>query len=160
MLEPVRAQLPFSTTAKLAVAGLLGSLLISLSTSTLGGMTHLVTCTSAIDQTFSITAVDAKRAIVTGSAEVVRRPPKGECSAVDLNMVVRPDGRGYVRISMPVTNRSSRTWRASVKLRVGRLRIPVPIGSVRPGRTVSKELRIRLTKDLQVVDATLLIGPD
>ena len=75
-------------------------------------------------------------------------------------MIVRPDGRGFVRIAIPVANLSSRAFRTTVKLRLGDLRIPVPVGVVEPGETISKELRIRLTEDLKVVNGTLLIGPE
>lgn len=155
----VRQRLSSSATAKLAVAGLMGSFLIPITTSTLNGLTHLVSCTAAVDQTFAITAVDSKRAVVIGSSEVVRKPPEGDCAAVELNMVVRPDGKGYVRISMPVSNQSSRGFRATVKLRLGDLRIPVPVGLVHPGEVKTKDLRIRLDSDLKVVNSTLLIGP-
>ena len=121
---------------------------------------HLhASCTAAVDQSFAITAVDSKRAVVIGSSEVVRKPPEGDCAAVELNMVVRPDGKGYVRISMPVSNQSSRGFRATVKLRLGDLHIPVPVGLVHPGEIKTKDLRIRLASDLKVVNATLLIGP-
>lgn len=155
----VRQRLSSCATAKLAVAGLMGSFLIPITTSTLNGLTHLVSCTAAVDQSFAITAVDSKRAVIIGSSEVVRKPPEGDCAAVELNMVVRPDGKGYVRIAMPVSNQSSRAFRATVKLRLGDLRIPVPVGLVGPGQTKSKDLRIRLARDLKVVNATLLIGP-
>ena len=159
-LPVVRRRASTSTTAKLAVAGLLGSFLVPITTSTLGGLTHLVSCTAAVDQSFAITAVDSRRAVVIGSSDVVRRPPEGDCAAVEMNMIVRPDGRGFVRIAIPVANMSSRAFRTTVKLRLGDLRIPVPVGVVEPGQTITKELRIRLTEDLKVVNGTLLIGPE
>ena len=145
--------------SRVALAMLVGSFLIPLSTTTLRGMHHLVSCTDAVDQTFAVTAIDSLRAVITGSTSVVREPPTGECSAVDMNMQVRPDGKGFILISMPVVNRTDRPWNASVVLRLDGLQTMVRVGRIHPGDTYTKDLRVRLTTELQSITGTLVVGP-
>lgn len=145
--------------SRVALAMLVGSFLIPLSTTTLRGMHHLVSCTDAVDQTFAVTAIDSLRAVITGSTSVVREPPTGECSAVDMNMQVRPDGKGFILISMPVVNRTDRPWNASVVLRLDGLQTMVRVGRIHPGDTDTKDLRVRLTAELQSITGTLVVGP-
>ncbi len=144
---------------RVALAALVGSFLIPLSTTTMRGMHHLVSCTDEVDQTFAVTAVDSLRAVITGSTAVVREPPTGECSAVDMNMQVRPDGKGFILISMPVVNRTNLAWNTSVILRLDSLRTTVRVGQINAGETHTKELRVRLTSDLQSITGTLVVGP-
>ncbi len=145
--------------SRVALAMLVGSFLIPLSTTTLRGMHHLVSCTDAVDQTFAVTAIDSLRAVITGSTSVVREPPTGECSAVDMNMQVRPDGKGFILISMPVVNRTDRPWNTSVILRLDGLQTMVRVGRIHPGDTYTKDLRVRLTTELQSITGTLVVGP-
>lgn len=145
--------------SRVALAMLVGSFLIPLSTTTLRGMHHLVSCTDEVDQTFAVTAIDSLRAVITGSTSVVREPPTGECSAVDMNMQVRPDGKGFILISMPVVNRTDRPWNTSVILRLDGLKTTVRVGRVQPGDTFTKALRVRLTTELQSITGTLVVGP-
>jgi hypothetical protein len=148
-----------NTNARFGLWLLVVSFLIPLGTTTLRGMHHLVSCTDEIDQTFSITAIDAKSAVITGSTSVVRKPPTGSCAAVDMNMRVRPDGKGFVVIGLPVENKTDRTWTASVILQLDSLKTSVPVGRIGPGETKRKDLRVRLTQDLASITGTLVVGP-
>jgi hypothetical protein len=148
-----------NTNARFALWLMMAAFLIPLGTSTLRGMHHLVSCTDEIDQTFSVTAIDAKSAVITGSTSVVRTPPTGECSAVDMNMRVRPDSKGFVLIRLPVENKTDRAWTASVILQLDDLKTSVPIGRIEAGKVKTKELRVRLTQELQSITGTLVVGP-
>jgi hypothetical protein len=138
---------------------LVASLLIPLGTTTLRGMHHLVSCIDEIDQTFAVTAIDQTNAVITGSTSVVRTPPTGDCSAVEMNMRVQPDSKGFVLIDLPVENKTDRTWIASVILQLDGLKTSVPVGRVQPGDTKNKTVRVRLTKDLRSITGTLIVGP-
>ncbi len=148
-----------NTSARAALWLLVASLLIPLGTTTLRGMHHHVSCIDEIDQTFSVTATDSNFAIITGSTSVVREPPTGECSSVDMNMRVRPDSKGFVQIRLPVENRTNRSWTASVILQLDGLKTSVPLGRIQPGKTTTRDLRVRLTQDLQSITGTLIVGP-
>jgi hypothetical protein len=153
------ANLPASIRSRVAVSSLVGSLLIPVATTTLHGQQHLVSCVDEIDQTFSVTAVDATRAVVTASTSIVRQPPTGDCSSVEMNMRVKPDGRGYILITMPVVNATDRAWSTSVILKLDELQTSIAVGKVPPGRTITKQLRVQLTKELQSITGTLIVGP-
>jgi hypothetical protein len=142
-----------------AVSGIVGSLLIPVSTSTLGGMHHLVSCVDEVEQTFAVTAIDSKRAIITGSSVITREPPEGDCASVDMAMRVRPDGKGFVLILLPVSNQTDRVWTTSVILKLDGLKTSVPVGRVKPGQTMTHEVRVRLTKELKNITGTLVVGP-
>jgi hypothetical protein len=145
--------------SRIALTLLVGSFLIPLSTSTMRGLHQLVTCTDELDQTFSVTNVDDVRAVITGSTAIVREPPVGSCAAVEMNMQVKPDGRGFILIKLPVENRSDRTWNSSVILRLDGLRTTVRIGQIPPASTRTKEIRVRLTNELRNITGTLVVGP-
>jgi hypothetical protein len=158
-MASLRSLLPVSVRSRYALWMLGASLLIPLGTSNLRGLHHLVSCTDEIDQTFSVTAINATQAIITGSTSVVREPPTAECSAVSMNMRVRPDGRGSVLIILPVVNETDRPWSTSVVLRIDDLKTSVSVGKVNPGQTKTKQLRVQLTRELQSITGTLLVGP-
>ena len=145
--------------SRVAMAALVGSFLIPLSTTSLRGLHQLVTCTDEVDQTFSVTAVDSVRAVITGSTSVVREPPVGKCSAVDMNMQVKPDGKGFILITMPVENKTNLAWNTSVILQLDSLRTTVRVGRIKPEGTLTKELRVRLTDELASITGTLVVGP-
>jgi hypothetical protein len=159
MTALVRRLLPVNQRGHYALWLLAASLLIPLGTTNLRGLHHLVSCTDEIDQTFSVTAINATQAIVTGSTSIVREPPEGDCAAVEMNMGVRPDGRGYVLVTMPVVNETDRPWSTSVILQLDGLQTSVPVGRIPAGATKTKVLRLRLTRDLQSITGTLLVGP-
>jgi hypothetical protein len=158
-MASIRNMLPVSVRSRYALWLLVAVLLIPLGTTNLRGLHHLVSCTEELDQTFAVTAVDADRAIITGSTSVVREPPTGKCAAVSMNMRVRSDGRGFILITLPVTNETDRSWSTSVKLKIDGLTTSVSVGRVPPGETRSKQVRIRLTRELQSITGTLLVGP-
>jgi hypothetical protein len=156
-----------STTSRLALWMLLGSFLIPLGTTNLRGMHHLVSCIEEIDQTFSVTTVNRpgssdptdRIAIITGSTSEVRQPPTGKCAAVEMNMRVRTDRKGFLLITLPVSNLTDRGWMTSVILQLDGLKTSVPIGRIAAGQQVTKQIRVRLTQDLESITGTLLVGP-
>ncbi len=150
---------PTSTRARVAVSSLVGSLLIPVSTTTLHGQQHLVSCVDEIDQIFAVAAVDANRATIIGSTEIVRDAPAGDCASVEMEMSVKADGRGFVRIEFPVSNPTDRAWSTSVTLVLDGVTASVPIGRVAPGAVVTKEVRVRLTEALENITGTLVVGP-
>ncbi len=156
-----------STTSRLALWMLLGSLLVPLGTTTLRGLHHLVSCIEEIDQTFSVTTANRpgstdpadRIAIITGSTSEVRQPPTGKCAAVEMDMRVRSDRKGFLLITLPVRNLTDRGWMTSVILQLDGLKTSVPVGRIPAGQQATKEIRIRLTQDLQSITGTLIVGP-
>jgi hypothetical protein len=161
------AGLSASTTSRLALWMLIGSLLIPLSTTTLRGLHHLVSCIEEVDQTFSVQSFPNPRSkdpndripLITGSTSVVRQPPTGKCAAVEMNMRVSPDNKGFVVITLPVNNLTDRDWVTSVILQLDGLKTSVPVGRIPAGQQATKEIRVRLTQDLRSITGTLIVGP-
>jgi hypothetical protein len=165
-LNPLHG-LSASTTSRFALWLLIGSLLIPLSTTTLRGLHHLVSCIEEVDQTFSVQSFPNPRSkdpndripLITGSTSVVRQPPTGKCAAVEMNMRVSPDRKGFIVITLPVNNLTDRDWVTSVILQLDGLKTSVPVGRIPAGQQATKQIRVRLTQDLRSITGTLIVGP-
>jgi hypothetical protein len=151
--------LPAALRSRVAITGLVGSLLIPVATTTLRGQQQLVSCVDETEQSFSVTPYGKKQAIVTGSTSITREPRTGDCANLAMNMAVKPDGEGFILILMPVVNKSDLAWSTSVILKIDDLQTSISVGKVRPGQTVTKQLRVELTKELKSITGTLVLGP-
>jgi hypothetical protein len=76
-----------------------------------------------------------------------------------MDMRVKPDGQGFILISMPVVNQTDRAWSTSVILQLDELKTAVSLGRVEAGATIKKQVRVELTKSLQSITGTLVVGP-
>ena len=152
-------------------------LLIPIATSSLRGLTHILTCEQPSTTPFSIvgpgkggddpptllSSTDIKR----GDAEKdgggqVETTDKTVCKGLALDMAAElsEQDRRQVAMVLTIENRSSNLWRGTVSLLLEDTRIPVNIGEIAPGKSKSEEVDLRLDAGTQrELTGSLLIGP-
>ncbi len=157
--------MPSALRAQVALIGLLAVMLIPIGTSSLRGLTHILSCQGDNDTPFSIDVPEEGPPIVSSSAVITREPdgavPDDQlCGGLtlDLLMGTRVDDRADVTVS--ITNNSDYGWRGSAQLRLDDVLIPIDIGEIGAGKTVEDAIELRLDSGrTYAVEGTLLIGP-
>ena len=152
--------LPAALRARIALITLLGLFLIPVTTSSLRGLTHVLTCRADIDATLAIdTSTDA--AAVLGSADrVTRGDDEKQCEEVSVQLDLASTTGDRAELTLEITNRSGNDRNGSVELRFSGVDIPVTVGRIpaRSTETESVTLRVRPDRSYQVT-GTLLLGP-
>ena len=153
--------LPAALRARIALIALLGIFLIPVSTSSLRGLTHVLTCEAAIEATLAIDT-STPDAAVLGSADTVSRGDETHelCDdlGASLDLTSTTDERAVLRLT--IVNRSGTDWNGSIELQFGGTPLPITIGRV-PARSTAEEsvtLRVEPGRTYEVT-GTLLIGP-
>lgn len=149
----------------MALIGLLAVLLIPIGTSSLRGLTHILTCRDQSATPFSIEVPASGPPTISSSTVIERTPPGGPASdevcgglTLDLEMGSRRDDR--VDVTLVVTNTSEFGWRGSVQLRLGTTPIPIDIGLIDAGATETDDFEIRLDAGRRYeIVGSLLVGP-
>jgi hypothetical protein len=140
--------------SRLALAALLGVFLIPIGTSSLRGLTHVLTCRERTNVPFTIDIPN-----ITSSQKITRDQPLELCGGLTLNLRVKPIGADKVQVALPITNHTKYTWQGSVSLNVAGTSVPVRIGTVKPGRTAADTIDVKIPHGSQTIDGSLLIGP-
>ena len=148
-----------STRARIALAALLGIFLIPMITSSLNGLTHVLTCTAETPSTFTIEAPDDSPPVVLSAITVTRDQDPALCGGLTLNMGVRRPDEGSIELTVPITNHTKFPWRGSVKLVLDGQSVPIDIGEIQPGATQTASVRVKVDPGHHDIDGTLLIGP-
>lgn len=148
-----------STRARIALAALLGIFLIPLVTSSLNGLTHVLTCSADTPSTFTIDAPDDAPPVILSAITVSRDDDPSLCGGLTLNMAVRRPEAGKVELIVPITNGTKFPWRGSVKLVLDGQTVPIDIGSIAPGETATSSVQVKVDPGQHEIDGTLLIGP-
>lgn len=151
--------MPATLRSRLALLALLGAFLIPLSTSSLRGLTHLLTCRAATAQPFDVTVEADGGSVATGSTRITREQTFQLCGGLVVQPEVRNVGNDRVEILLPITNGTSHPWRGTVSLKVGDTTVPVDIGAIPAGQTRADTVTVRLRAGTTRLDGTLLIGP-
>ena len=135
--------------------------LIPLATSSMGGITHLRSCTAAASAPFSVSYAGGATAPIVSSALVVSRdaPSSKVCAGLDLLIQAQPQADGTVRIVLPVVNSSAVAWNATVRVSTGSARYPVKVGRVGVGKAASATVDVKVPKGDSQITATLIVGP-
>ena len=157
--------MPSALRAQVALVGLLAVLLIPIGTSSLRGLTHILTCRDRSATPFSVDVPEIGPPTISSST-VIERDPSGEpvsreiCGGLTLDLVMgsRVDNRSDV--TLRITNNSKYGWRGSVQLQLGDTQIPIDIGEIDAHGTAedSFELRLEANRRYDIV-GNLLIGP-
>jgi len=148
-----------STRARIALAALLGIFLIPLVTSSLNGLTHVLTCSAETPSTFTIEAPDNQPPVILSAITVSRDEDPSLCGGLTLNMAVRKPEEGKVELTVPITNNTKFPWRGSVKLILDGQTVPIDIGEIASGSTEVGVVQVKVDPGHHEIDGTLLIGP-
>ena len=157
--------MPSALRAQVALIGLLAVLLIPIGTSSLRGLTHILTCRDRSATPFSVD-VPASGEPTISSSTVIERDSSGEvvsnevCGGLTLDLVMGSRIENRVDVSLVVTNSSEYGWRGTVQLRLGDTQIPIDIGKVGANDAATDSFELRLDSGRRYeIDGSLLIGP-
>lgn len=147
--------------APLAVLALV--LLIPVGTSSLRGLTHILTCDEAIGT--SITIVPG---LEPGEPPVLLSAQTREagddplvCGALDVSMSLAEydEDAGEVDLVVAVTNRSELGWRGTSRLELGPTAVPLSLGAIPAGEVREERARVTVAGDQFAIEGSLLLGP-
>ena len=148
-----------STRARIALAALLGIFLIPMITSSLNGLTHVLTCSAATPSSFTIEAPDNAPPVILSAITVSRDQDTSLCGGLTLNMGVSKPDADKVELTVPITNNTKFPWRGSVSLVLDAKTVPIDIGEIQPGGTETARVQVKVDAGHHEIDGTLLIGP-
>ncbi len=141
---------------------LFGVFLIPLWTSSLRGLTHLLTCDEPTDTDFSV-VVDAEgSASVLSSLQVDRGGGARElCGGLVLDVGVRSGADpASSELVITITNRSDFGWQGSVRVDLDDVSFPIAVGEVAPGERATERVALDLdTGRTYEISGSLLVGP-
>ena len=157
--------MPSALRAQVALIGLLAVLLIPIGTSSLRGLTHILTCRDRAATPFSIDVPEEGPPTISSST-VIERDPSGEvkssevCGGLTLDLVMGSRREDRADVTLLITNDSEFGWRGSVQLRLGDTPIPIDIGEIDAGTTAQDEFELRLDAGRRYeIQGNLLVGP-
>lgn len=138
---------------------LLGAFLIPIVTSSLDGLTHVLTCRQQAEVPFTVVTPPSGQPTVVSSNTLVRGQPEGVCGGLVLDLGVGAAGPGRVRLDLPITNKTRFDWHGTVRLRMGSTVVPVKIGEIRHGQTRRVGVTIKVSSGQLELKGSLLLGP-
>ncbi len=157
--------MPSALRAQVALVGLLAVLLIPIGTSSLRGLTHVLTCREEAATPFSVEVV-ADGPPVVSSSNVIERDVDGGvaepsvCGGLTLDLRVGSRVEDRADVTLAIANGSDYGWRGSVQLRLDDTDIPIDIGHIASGETETDTFELRLDKGRTYqIRGNLLIGP-
>ena len=145
--------------AQVALLALLGVFLIPIVTSSMNGLTHVLTCQQRTRAPFTLDVGDQGPPTVSSATSVRRGEQTELCRGLSLNIGVRSLNASTVRVILPITNHTRYAWRGSVKLVIGHTSVPVNVGDVRAGGTRTAHVDVRIDPGVHDIGGSLLIGP-
>jgi hypothetical protein len=148
-----------SNRARIALAALLGIFLIPLFTSSLNGLTHVLTCQAEQASPFTVEASDNAPPVALSAASLERGQDPSLCGGLTLDLGVSLSKPGELAIIVPITNHTRYPWKGSVKLVLDGVSVPLAIGEIEPGGTETGRVVIPVRPGHHEIAGTLLIGP-
>lgn len=145
--------------------GLLAVLLIPIGTSSLRGLTHILTCRDRSATPFSVEVPEHGPPTISSST-VIERDPSGAvaskevCGGLTLDLIMGSRVENRADVTLRITNSSRFGWRGSVQLQLGATPIPIDIGKIDAHGTAQDSFELRLdTGRRYEIEGSLLIGP-
>ncbi len=153
--------LPTSLRARLAMATLLGIFLIPLTTSSLRGLTHLLSCTDEVPAVLSVDTTDGTNTVLLGADSTTREEADSTlCDGLDVTLQLSSATAQRADVEVQVTNGTETDWQGSMELRLASTVIPVSIGRIDAGATESDTVSLTVDAGRSYeITGTLLIGP-
>ncbi|HET9442944.1 MAG TPA: hypothetical protein VFO65_06445 [Acidimicrobiales bacterium] len=151
--------MPRTLRSRIALFVLLGAFLIPVATSSLRGLTHVLTCSEAEIPFSAVTVEGSDEPIITSARTLTRDGDQQTCEGLEFEFQGRQAGPGRVDFAMAVTNNSDFDWHGSVKLEIGGDVVPFDIGEIRRGSTARDSVRLRVPPGQLEVSGALLVGP-
>jgi hypothetical protein len=157
--------MPSALRAQVALITLLGVLLIPIGTSSLRGLTHILTCQEAAAAPFTIQVPEDGPPAIQSSSTIERNPDgsvpdTSVCGGLTLDVFIGSDREDRADVILAITNNSEFGWRGSVKVKLDNVDIPIDIGEIDAGETAEDSFVLRLDEGSEYkIEGDLLIGP-
>ena len=145
--------------SKIALVVLLGAFLIPIGTSSLRGLTHVLTCSDPEEVPFTLVNPEEGPPEIASSATVARGKDRGICGGLVLDVGAQPAGRNRVDLELRIANSTHEDWQGTVKLKVGDTTVPVGIGRIKSQGTAVDTVEIHVKPGSTDVHGSLLVGP-
>lgn len=150
--------MPVHVRTQLAMLTIAAILLIPIGQSSLRGIDHILTCSEQVQTPFQVILTDGVP-IVTGSTFIEPGDPLLLCGGLAIEISVGPSQSRDVRVFATLTNQSGADWFGTVDLSVGAVRVPIDIGRVPSGSSLTESLDLSLPEGATEFGGSLLIGP-
>ena len=157
--------MPSALRAQVALIGLLAVLLTPIGTSSLRGLTHVLTCRDRSATPFAVEVPEDGPPVISSST-VIERDPSGDvvsnevCGGLVLDLVMGPAEGASAQMTLRITNNSEYGWRGSVQLDLGGTDIPIDIGEIPAGDTAEDTFEVDLDRGRRYeIEGNLLVGP-
>jgi hypothetical protein len=157
--------MPSALRAQVALITLLGVLLIPIGTSSLRGLTHILTCKEAAATPFTIQVPEDGPPSIQSSSVIERNPDgsvpdRSVCGGLTLDVTIGSTEEDRADVTLAITNASEYGWRGSVQLQLDAIDIPIDIGDIPAGETATDEFELRLDEGSSYeIEGDLLVGP-
>lgn len=148
-------RLPPWWTVSLATA-----VIVPLLTSSLGGLTHRVSCRGDYTPDFEITADGATEPLIASAIVLTRDAPSVpvRCVGFTIDARVNPVGPTGVATVIAASNVSTKDAHATVQINVDGQLSEIRFGVIRSGAEVEKMITVHVPKGTSVLKARLLLG--
>ena len=143
-----------------AIIGFFAVFLIPVATSSLGGLTQLVTCkaTEAVGFTLVVPSHGPPTIITSESLQRGQHATSG-CPGLDLSLQAGFGHTGALFIQLSIHNNSRNAWEGTVVVHLGSLNLPVPVGRILAGQVGSSRVDVNPGVGAHEVNGQLLVGP-
>lgn len=145
--------------SRVALFGLAAAFLIPVASSSSRGLNHVLTCREQIRTPFTVSLGGREGPVVTTSTRIRIDDEDTLCNGLRVELGARQITAERVVMVVPISNTSRFPWRGTVQLRLGDLGLPVDVGQVPAGRTVTDRVELSLPPGDHALDGALLIGP-
>ena len=159
---PLVPTVPAALRPRLATLVLLAAFLVPVGTSSLRGLTHVLTCRDPTEVPFTLINPPSGRPVIVSSTTISRGQPEGVCGGLALDVGVGPARSGSadrVTLRLMITNKTEFDWRGTVRLRIGSTALPFEIGEIKHGSTAVDTVEARVARGQTELKGSLLIGP-
>lgn len=156
--------IPSILRSRAATVLLMGVFLIPISLSSLRGLTHVLTCDEEVATPFTVILENGEALVLSSTAIVAGQDPT-LCDGLVVDVRASTLGNDQATLDLLVSNTSGFDWRGTVNVAlgdqgvIGDVLIPVSIGEVAAGKSVSETLVVSLDEGTHEFGGRLLIGP-
>lgn len=151
--------MPSILKSRVALAALIGVFLIPIMTSSLRGLTHVLTCTGQVAKPFTVVVEEGFDPIVLSATSLIAGQDEAICGAIDVDFQARVVDSNRVALTLIVVNQSADPWRGTINLELGGVRVPVSIGLVAARDEETATVTLNLKEGESEIVGSLLIGP-
>ncbi len=136
------------------------ALMIPLLSSSLGGLTHRISCRTEFSPDFDVLDEGGAEALVSSSIVLTRDAPatSPRCPGFTLDATVNPSGPTRLSTALSATNASTSSAHVTAQISVDGRNSYLPIGVLGSGQTIQKTFVVNVPKGSSVLRARLLLG--